>query len=476
VHGAPEYRFQHDLPHVDRLTDLPIEIGLKTQIHSNVLHNPHDVTLGFDFGTSAVKVVVGDATIEKYFAVPFRVGSGIDQYLLPCRLWENRDTLGLKFSLNEGESAYRDLKLSLLADPTEESHKIRSIAFFALVFQRVRAWLFTEHKEIYSAADIVWSVAIGLPSESHVDNNLTPLFARLVSLAWLLSAEREIRPTTIESILRTENEPQEDIPVSVIPEIAAQIFGFVSSPSSRFDRNRANRYAIVDIGAGTVDSSVFEVKNTEGLWNFTYYTAVVEPNGAANLHAHRIDWWVDALKPFDTAHQVRESLLSQKYSTDTETPIPASYADYVSNVTIDTSNNDTADPDAAFFRFRLLRQIRGSTVLRCWKNNLLEQTQIEGMPIFVCGGGARMDFYANLIEALPRTPGANWLTLDPWPLKRPSDLICRNVPDTDYDRLSVAYGLSRIHLGKIDTALPLPTIPNPAVATWRDRYVDKDQV
>lgn len=98
------------------------------------------------------------------------------------------------------------------------------------------------------------------------------------------------------------------------------------------------------------------------------------------------------------------------------------------------------------------------------------------MPIFFCGGGARMTFYSKLIQTMRNTSGTTWISLVPLRLKRPSNLICFDIKETDYDRLSVAYGLSRLHLGKIDTAQPLPQDPNIQATTFQDRYIDKDQV
>jgi len=476
LHGIPQYKFRGEIQNPSRLIKRPVKLGLQMQLSPDGQGDVHDVTLGFDFGTSAVKVVVGDATIEKYFAVPFRNGTGIDQYLLPCRLWETKDTRGPAYSLTDGDSAYRDLKLSLLAGPNNKPNLIRAIAFFALIFQQVRAWLFTEHREIYRATNIFWSLAIGLPSESHVDNALTPIFERAVRIAWKISVQSEIRPEMINAILETSDTPEIDAEVSVIPEIAAQIYGFVSSPSSSFDKKRANRYAIVDIGAGTVDSSIFEVKQQMGLWNFTYYTAVVEPNGVANLHAHRIGWWAKILNGLDSASMAVQDLLDDKYSTDTEVPVPESYKDYIANVGVEFNDKKQLDPDTEFFSRRLLRQVKGRTIWRCWDRKLLQEVDIKGMPVFVCGGGSRMSFYSNLLEAMPKTEGATWISLIPWQLKRPTDLICHGVRDRDYDRLSVAYGLSRLHLGEIDTAQPLPQDPNIQITIFQDRYVDKDQV
>lgn len=476
LQGVPQYQFKGEKHGSAGLIKRPVKQGVQMQLSPDGQGDAHDVTLGFDFGTSAAKVVVGDATIEKYFAVPFRDGTGINQYLLPCRVWETSDTRGPRYSLTAGETVYRDLKLSLLAEPDNKQNLIRAIAFFALVFQQVRAWLFTEHDEIYRAADLYWSLAIGLPSESHVGNALTSTFERAVRIAWKVSVNSEIRPGAISAIFEKTEAPKIDAEVSVVPEIAAQIYGFVSSPSSSFDKKRANRYAIVDIGAGTVDSSIFEVKQQKGVWNFTYYTAVVEPNGVANLHAYRIGWWTKILNTLNRAEATIQDLSDDRYSTDAEAPIPESYTNYIANVAVRFNDEKRLDPDAEFFSRRLVRQVKGRTIWRCWDKNLLKKEHIEGMPIFVCGGGARMGFYANLLEVMSKTEQTPWISLVPLRLKRPTDLACREVADGDYDRLSVAYGLSRLHLGTIDTAQPLPQDPDVQTTTFQDRYIDKDQV
>ena len=80
-----------------------------------------------------------------------------------------------------------------------------------------------------------------------------------------------------------EAEKGSSLDVAVVPEIAAQIYGFVVSNS--FDKKAANNYLMVDVGAGTVDSSLFHVKpGRGGKWDFEFYTAAVEPLGVTNLH------------------------------------------------------------------------------------------------------------------------------------------------------------------------------------------------
>lgn len=57
----------------------------------------------------------------------------------------------------------------------------------------------------------------------------------------------------------------------------------------------------------------------------------------------------------------------------------------------------------------------------------------------------------------------------------PGDLLADGLNDADYDRISVAYGLSRLEVGKVIKVIPLPKVAIEPVDSWRDNYVDKDQ-
>jgi hypothetical protein len=71
--------------------------------------------------------------------------------------------------------------------------------------------------------------------------------------------------------------------------------------------------------------------------------------------------------------------------------------------------------------------------------------------------------------------GFGWLQAEAWTLGVPGDLIADGLPNEDFDRVSVAYGLSRLEVGKVMKAVPLPKVAIEPVDTWRDHYVDKDQ-
>jgi hypothetical protein len=88
--------------------------GAAEQCHSGVLRDQRELVMGLDFGTSSVKVVIGDAALDKSFLVPFLNGTGLSSYLLPSRLYQTDEF----FSLERGDVCHRDLKLAFIADPS----------------------------------------------------------------------------------------------------------------------------------------------------------------------------------------------------------------------------------------------------------------------------------------------------------------------------------------------------------------------
>ena len=94
-------------------------MGTQVQLATAQSDDVHDVTIGLDFGTSTVKVVVTDASLEQSFAVPLCAGDAFDRYLLPSRVVERSVGMGdelseIAFSLRDGGMVHRDLKLGLL--------------------------------------------------------------------------------------------------------------------------------------------------------------------------------------------------------------------------------------------------------------------------------------------------------------------------------------------------------------------------
>jgi hypothetical protein len=475
---------------------------LITHKHSGIAEQPfgagesddaRELVIGLDFGTSSVKVIVGDRSAEKAFAVPFFIAKGIDSYLLPSRLWETDG----HYSLESGEKVHRNLKLSLLASGDTSKSVQKATVFLALVLRHVRAWLFTQHAEIYNGKRIVWKLVLGMPAENYADTILVECFHLLARSAWMLAGKRckEIQTDIVDQVISRVNQLDqlvnggvveaafEEVDVEVVPELSAQIFGFLRS--NRFDKNAKNIFVMVDVGAGTVDSALFHVKKERGRWHFEFFTNHVLPHGVMNLHRTRIDWWIRALQDqLESPVNLLKALHESEIPTDQSGAIPERLEDYVSDVTVNF-NDDKINPDTKFFK-EVTVQVRSKTIYRTWEeykvNNVvkgfLSQADLKDVPLFLCGGGARLNFYHRIEEELRNFPGCTWLRAQPQTLEIPKNLEAPGLIKQEYDRLSVAYGLSFLDVGEIVKALPPPIAPSPQEPTWHftDRFVNKDQV
>jgi hypothetical protein len=270
---------------------------------------------------------------------------------------------------------------------------------------------------------------VGLPTAQHHQSPLSELFERLSHAAWLAAGEPgDITDTAIEALLADDlkrDETAAGVDVTVVPEIAAQIYGFVASNS--FDKQAPNIYLMADVGSGTVDSSLFRVKQGKGgRWDFEFYTSVVEPNGVSNLHRHRVNWWSDVLTKAKAPLHLIANLEQTKLITDQQFSTPESYSDYFSGV---DAKLPTAvkSPDEEFFNLRVLAQVQGKTLWRTWKDNLLPQSSLANVPFFMCGGGVRMSYYQQLERRLSSMPGYTWLKAECWVMGVPDDLVAERV-------------------------------------------------
>ena len=85
-----------------------------------------------------------------------------------------------------------------------------------------------------------------------------------------------------------------------------------------------------------------------------------------------------------------------------------------------------------------------------------------------------MNYYKQLQTELLGMDGYSWLNAQPKSLDLPSKLVAPNLLVSDYDRLSVAYGLSFLEIGKVLKATPMPDVLPNQETSWRGNYIDKD--
>lgn len=456
------------------------ESGKSTQPADKSLSDEgRELMMGIDFGTSSAKVVIGDYALNKAFAVPFFEVVGIERFLLPSHIFQSNN----EFSLFSGVSLHRDLKLALISNPKNKDSQYRCVAFLAYTIQRARSWLFDEHATLFKGLNVFWKMAVGLPAATHHNSSFKNLFEHLCRVAWIVAGSAiKITKQDIDDgfarALQLKQEgsmptQDEDIEISIIPEISAQIYGYVASDS--FDKKAPNDFLLVDVGAGTVDTSLFHVKKGRvKKWDFEFYTSSVQPFGSMNFNRYRLEWWLKALKDSTHADLIKD-IISIKEATDSQRSLPKNIHDYISLCTL-KFNDETTNPDKVFFQKNLIPQIKGETFWRAWQEGHLRKEDLCEIPAYLCGGGMRLPFYKKLETALQHQPNCSWMKMKIRHISMPKNLRADTLPEQDYDRLSVAYGLSFLDVGSVIKNLPQSRPIQKPSMLWNDNYIDKDQV
>ncbi|MFN4265768.1 MAG: hypothetical protein ACK4F8_08510 [Aquabacterium sp.] len=463
----------HPQAHRDKsLLPRNLSDGINDKLGPINADNQTELVLGLDFGTSSTKVVIADRSTQKAYAVPFRNLVGIGCYLLPSQV----SVLDGIYRLDHQGYVLDDLKLAMLGNMSNSDVNERVCAYLALIIRSARAWLFSKHAERYRGKDLVWSLALGQPADQSTSESSRAHFDRLGRAAWALAGgEGDITVNRCSAAwsLATKDDLQDlDVEVLVMPELAAQIHGFVSS--GHFDPRDRNFYLMVDVGAGTVDACLFRVvKRNLGMFDFELFTNSVEANGAASMHRFRIDWWQQRLSPLPHCADLVDQLEKIKFPTELRGPFPHKYSDYFAGAVAHFEKGQK-NPDEQFFD-RLRRQVVGDVLFGAYKKNLLSQQDVKGVPYFLCGGGASHPIFQQIKSALSYTPGCTWLHAVQRELAQPKDLVAKGLTSSDYHRLSVAFGLSKLNLKKVkQVEAILPLTPTETKTRWDSYYVSKD--
>lgn len=450
--------------------------------------NETDLVIGLDFGTSATKIVVRDTfAATGVFPVHFDARRpGVDGFLLPSRVFRTGDV----YSLEQGTHRIGDLKLALLGCPASSpvTEFNDCCAFLALVIRRTRAWFFTEHRDTYRGHALNWRINLGLAASSYQNAGMVATFRRLAWAAANLAADREAETISM-SVADEYRQLSFEIAAGVdggdfefawsdvdaVPEVSAQLQGFMSSAS--WDWSSRPVMMLVDVGAGTVDSALFHVRApASGDGVLTFYSSRVEPNGVINLHRRRVDW-LKPLLPLEAEDQAaREYLAAIAKPSDRLRPIPEAAREYLPGYELEAVGKDV---DEEFYAARYRAQVAGS-INDAKVGKGIFASQLERVPLLLCGGGSRMEFYRTIGAAINDTPG--WrVRVEVMRLPVPQELADMGWHSDDFDRLSVAYGLSlggrgETALGRIVRDIEVPDVPLHRQTSQEDRYLSKDQM
>jgi hypothetical protein len=236
-----------------------IKNGIKTQLCSEGSGNEtRTVTIGFDFGTSFSKVIIGffgkkvivsfDELLEKYHS----------PYMIPSMVTiDSEESYHLGYCKNSKEK-HSLLKIPLLYGDIQPIQKQRIVGYIALVLRFSRFWFLNKYFNENKSHDIIWFLNVGVPTKSWHDNKLKEEYLNLVVSSWNLSvSELKINTKNIAKSLKGEITPKNMMypdEIGLIPEFLSQIAAYLDSPKRQDDL-----HLIIDIGGGTVDIATFTV-------------------------------------------------------------------------------------------------------------------------------------------------------------------------------------------------------------------------
>lgn len=456
----------------------------KSNIYNEIIEVA-DLVIGLDFGTSSTKVVMRDVSLDKAFAVPFYLNKlGYENYLFPSHLFKQ----GASYSLDTGDKCIQDLKIRIMNTDAEDLESfVQSSIYLALIIRHCRGWLFENFKNRYNSTEIWWKLNLGLPAKHYEDTLLVERFEKLAWCAEYLALNGSVLLTDIDAKNALEFWKNKkdiiDTEIDVVPEIAAQIFGYVRS--GHWDPKGNSMMMMVDIGAGTLDAAFFSISQDHDK-NLTYSFMGVEvkPFGVMNLHRARIEW---LLKLFDGISNFLNLMIKNlkqcAIPTDRLDAIPEDVRDYVRGIRYNIVDNDDFIDEWFIKQVPLL-------INRCTMPTVIKlpspekksrwETPKHYFSLFLCGGGGRMAFFKEKIieytnqHSVPFRFNQKYLPV-------PTDLNV-NSTDRNYDRLSVAYGLSwhmagEKPLGEFVRSLELPEETKEVnVGNYEDFYISKDMM
>jgi hypothetical protein len=426
-----------------------------------------DVVIGFDFGTSCAKVAVqtpyelGARTL----LVPFGdLGYKSCAYVLPASVY--RDDAG-QWYLSPPRARFVEhrahLKLPLLGEirsghaPDSDS-TTAAVAFMALGLRSVRHYFLSSQSAVFGRAPLSWALNVGVPSAGYDDGAIRERFGVVARIAWLVSLSPAISSQQIQAHLAKQVPPAlDDVPVSVVPEVAAEMVGYARS---KF--RRPGLHTVFDVGASTLDVCGIDLFDREGEDNYELLTADVRDLGLLELQARR-------------RRICQVSSQSQKGLEDIVGPMNAP-TPQSQEVELELKRCDEEYvEDAAKIVIRTLAwlKLRRAPEAPAWR---------DGLPLFVTGGAAHAPIIEAIVRRVHTKADSIWVNYNGI-RRQPLPMEFAEGPkagDPVLSRMAVAYGLSfpAINIGKIVPPHEIPDV-YPELRRrrdWQHAYVSKEAV
>jgi hypothetical protein len=450
-------------------------------------HRPRqwrDLCVGLDFGTSSTKAVVRLLPTGPAYAVPLGgpTGSGVS-YLAPTCLWV-APSGELSLRRSDGARRVEELKVRLMTEPWENappspglSAATRPVdlaaAYLGLALRDVLAWFGRDLRPALGPVEARWSMNVGIPVRDYDEDRVKNAFLMAARAGWRLA--RLPGPVsigrTVEAVRAAQNDAlspggvDENI-IEVVPEVAAGVASY-----ARSTQRRPGAHLFVDVGATTLDSSMFLLAEPESGLKYVFLSADVDPKlGVLQLHHYR-------------AEELRRLVLARVDAADPLAPVPGKARDCL------PKEAELSRIDEEFERECEIKL--GRVVYRAKQkapNDISEPDDRPGEAINVMVGGGGM-FHSLYQEAIRKAgenaaPGGKLglrvRRFDVVKIPRDSNLRPRDLPEEVWCRLAIAYGLS-YRYEDIGEYVPPSAVPEPPRPHARDDaaasgYIGKEQV
>jgi len=409
------------------------------------------INLGIDFGTRFTKICIRSDEVGT--AVVDYDGFGLDGALLPSVvILDEQQNLSipnpgvtppykrsiayLKMALADRGSIGVGSEVNFPFSPTADIIKGLSAFFLAHTIDLAKQWALVAWKDHIGTRGVQWSANVGLPVE-YVDSDVMPGFQEAIAAAWSWS-ESAIPAGTVDDIVRaylssSARETPDMSYCQTYPEIAAAVMSFATSRSAA-----PGTYVYFDIGGGTVDGVIFNLRRHMGEVGIDFYSGHVASAG--------VDWVADEIR-----QRMEEN---EDYSCELET---------IKRILL---HNDSEKVDKAFRCYAItVSGLAGRVVyegkrkdLRNWRQkniqefgasrrlrNIWSDENVDPLKVFVGGGGSGSPFYQKAVAAAYDRLTLRNYGIPPFDLVQvppPPDILMGSVDSEEYHRFLIAYGLS----------------------------------
>jgi hypothetical protein len=412
------------------------------------------INIGLDFGTSFSKMCVRGPKAVGIEVCTFGDDLPSDA-LIPSKFWVDRDgniTLPLT-TVDEPKGALVEYPKMALADRSElkvsgaapdlKSEIERSMEplcalFVAHLLGMARSWVRKNWHVYLNQAQVEWSANVGVPV-AHLDSKAEKVFARVLAVAWNWALADRL-PETMDQARQLYNHTSRDLepefsPCQPFPEIGAAVQAFVSSREAR-----PGVHVFFDVGGGTLDGVAFNFLRDDGFPIVNFYSGGVETLGVQAL-AERITGTparneiteLCTLTPEMVAlHLVNSEASEIPHREDLAQEIRM----LVARVVIEAKKKDGRNWRAEMFQ--------ASDIARPYYYPVKDE-DVRPLIVFMGGGGCRSEFYCDAISSTYMKFGHGNAGVPPYALAtvpQPSDMELGAIPEDDFHRFLIAYGLS----------------------------------